>query len=57
MKLSPAKEIQLEKEIAFHMRFIARVFRIKQIDENDVENANETRFAIDMDNGTTLGFT
>ena len=56
-RLSPGKEIQLEREIAYHLNYLARQFRTKQIDENDVENADETHVVIDMYNGSTLGFT
>ena len=55
-RLSPGKEIQLKREIAYHLGYLARKFRTKQRDENDVENADETHFVIDMDNGSTLGF-
>ena len=55
--LSPGKEMQLEREIAYHLGYLARQFRTKQIDENDVENADEMHFVIDMDNRSTLGFT
>ena len=56
-RLSPGKEIQLEREIAYHLGYRTRQFRTSEIDENDVKNADETHFVIDMDNGSTLGFT
>lgn len=45
---------QLEKEIAYHLVVAIQMFRTGQVDENDIENAGETHFIIDMDNGKTL---
>jgi hypothetical protein len=45
-----------EKEIAYHLGVIAREFQWGALDENLVENADETHFVINMDNGKTLGF-
>lgn len=42
--LSPAKEFFNEKEVAFHLGELARLFRNEMIDENDIENADETHF-------------
>lgn len=53
-RLSPAKEIELEKDVAYHLGQVYRMFRDKVVDENDAEIADETHFVIDMDNGTTL---
>lgn len=55
-KLSPAKELQIERDVARHLGILCRILRNKVVDENDIENADETHFMIDMDNGTTLGF-
>eukprot|EP00171_Calliarthron_tuberculosum_P022372 IDg22372t1 len=56
LQTSPAKELFIEKEVAFHLGVLARQFRNKELDEIDVENADETHFVINIDNGRTLGF-
>jgi DDE superfamily endonuclease len=46
----------IEKEIAYHLGVVACEFQSGALDENLVENADETHFVIKMDNGKTLGF-
>jgi hypothetical protein len=46
----------IEKEIAYHLGVVALDFQSGALDENLVENADETHFVINMDNGKTLGF-
>jgi hypothetical protein len=46
----------IEKEIAYHLGVVAREFQSGALDENLVENAVETHFVINMDNGKTVGF-
>ena len=56
LQTSPEKMEFIEKEVAFHLEQLARQFESGEIDENDVENADETHFVINYDNGRTLGF-
>lgn len=51
-----AKVLEIENTVAAHLGRISELFATNQIDENDVENADETSFAINFDNGKTLGF-
>jgi hypothetical protein len=46
----------IEKEIAYHLGVVSREFQSGALDESLVENADETHFVINMDNGKTLGF-
>jgi hypothetical protein len=46
----------IEKDLAYHLGVVAREFQSGALDENLVENADETNFVINMDNGKTLGF-
>lgn len=55
-KLSPAKELQLEVEVAKHLGEMQRMLSDGSVDENDLGNADETHFQVNMDNGRTLGF-
>jgi hypothetical protein len=43
-------------EIAHHLGMFDREFHFGLIDEEMVENWDETHFVINMDNGKTLGF-
>ena len=54
--MSAAKQLFIEKEVAFHLGTFNREFETGAIDENYVENTDETHFTINMDNGRTLGF-
>lgn len=54
--VSPAKQEFIEKEVAFHLGVLKRGFDDNSIDENLVENIDETHFLINMSNGRTLGF-
>ena len=55
-KLSPAKIERLEKQVAYHLGVMARGFRSGELNEDCIENADETHFVIDVDNVRTLGF-
>ena len=55
-KNSPRKMLFIEKQVAHHLGVLARQFRSGELKGDDVENADETHFVIDMDNGRTLGF-
>lgn len=54
--VSPAKTEFIERCVAYHIGVLAREFRNGLLDENLVENIDETHFIINMDNGRTLGF-
>lgn len=54
--VSRSKQDQIEKEVAYHLGQLAKGFREGLLDENNVENADETHFVINVDNGRTLGF-
>ncbi|ETP28207.1 hypothetical protein F442_22508 [Phytophthora nicotianae P10297] len=55
-QLSEAKMLHIEKEVAFHLGELQRGFSDGSLDENAVENIDETHFVVDFDNGKTLGF-
>ena len=55
-QLSPAKQLFIENEVAFHLGTLKREFETGGIDENDLENADEIHFMFNMDYGRTLGF-
>ncbi|KAI2506922.1 hypothetical protein MHU86_7514 [Fragilaria crotonensis] len=52
---SPEKELHIQKTIAFHMGELHRGFSSGELDENLIENMDETHFVINVDNGRTLG--
>jgi hypothetical protein len=54
--LSPTRQQHIDKEIAFHLGQLAREFRASTLDENLVENIDETHCKVNLDNGKTLGF-
>ncbi len=56
LSLSNAKEIQIQKMVAYHLGLLHRGFQSGQFDENLMENVDETHFVINMDNGRSLGF-
>lgn len=53
--VSPAKELLIEKNVAFHLGEHKRGFQSGLLNENRIENADETHFVFNMDNGKTLG--
>lgn len=55
-QLSQAKLQHIEKEVAFHLGELQRGFADGSLDENAIENIDETHFVVDFDNGKTLGF-
>ncbi|KAL3676680.1 hypothetical protein R1sor_026628 [Riccia sorocarpa] len=46
----------IDRSIAYHLGRLCRGFQSGELDENLQENADETYFVINMDNGHTLGF-
>lgn len=53
---SPAKKIYVEKTVAFHLGALKRGFDSGALQNDMVENADETHSIFNMDNGRTLGF-
>jgi DDE superfamily endonuclease len=53
---SPAHEADMRKTVAFLLGQIQRDFVPGALDENMVENMDETHFIVNMDDGKTLGF-
>lgn len=56
LMVSPAKKMWIEKSVAYHLGMMKRMFDSGEVCEDDVENADETNFVFNMDNGKTLGF-
>lgn len=50
--LSPLKEDFIHREVAFHLGVLRRAFRSGGLEEDNVENADETRCVISMENRT-----
>ncbi|KAG3112234.1 hypothetical protein PI124_g9050 [Phytophthora idaei] len=55
-QVSPEKQAQIERGVAAHLGQLKRDFESGKLNENAVENIDETHFMIDFDNGKTLGF-
>ena len=55
LQLSSEKEKYIEKTVAYHLGQVKREFD-SGMDENYIENMDETHFVINVDSGTTLGF-
>jgi hypothetical protein len=53
---SAEKTIHMEMEVAVHLGKLTRDFESGAINEDNVENGDETHFCINLDNGRTLGF-
>ena len=53
---SPAKQLEIEMNVAVHLGTVSGLFYSGYMDEDSVENADETHFMINVDNGHTLGF-
>ena len=53
---SPAHEAYMRKNVAYLLGQIQRDFVSGALDENMVENIDETHFIVNMDDGKTLGF-
>jgi hypothetical protein len=56
LMLSPTHQQHIDKQIAFHLGQLAREFRAGTLDENLVENINETHCKVNLDNSKTQGF-
>ncbi|KAL3695584.1 hypothetical protein R1sor_009660 [Riccia sorocarpa] len=56
LMISPQKQVQIEMSVAQHLGLMCGQFQSGRLDENLVENIDETHFLINMDNDRTLGF-
>lgn len=56
LMVSKNKQEYIDKTVAYHMGQLKRMFEEGEIHEDDCENADETHFVFNMDNGRTLGF-
>ena len=54
--VSPGKRKFIRKTVAFHLGMLKRGFESGQFQEDLIENADETHFIFNMDNGRTIGF-
>lgn len=54
--VSPEKQLFIEKSIAYHSRVLKRKFRRGIFDKDLIENAAETQFFINIEDGKTIGF-
>lgn len=55
LMVSPLKQAHIEKSVAFHLGILKRGFASGELQEDNMENADETHFVFNMDNGKTLG--
>lgn len=53
---SPAKEKEIDIPVAFYLGNVSGMVSSRIMDDNYVENADETHFIINVDHGRTLGF-
>jgi len=53
--VSAEKQLQIERSVAFHLGELKRGFESGILIEDKIENADETHFVFNMDNGKTLG--
>ena len=56
LQVSPEGQEKIDRGVAYFLGTIAKEFQSGQLDECNVDNADETHFLINMDNGRTLGF-
>lgn len=55
-RMSPQKELEIEIDVSRHLGKLKRMLSSGEVDENNIGNADETHFVVNMDNGRTLGF-
>jgi hypothetical protein len=55
LRVSPDKEVQIEKAVAFHLGEMKRLFDNPEISDDMLENIDETHFTVDLSNSKTLG--
>lgn len=51
----PTELLQIEKSVAYHLGKLKRGFESGLLNEDRIENADETHFVFKMDNGKTSG--
>ena len=51
--MQPQKEIHINMSIAYHLGELHRGFTSGELDENLIENIDETHFIVNSDNGRT----
>lgn len=56
LMLSPSKRDFIERSVAYHLGVLQRGFNDGTFLEETIENADETHFVVNFDNGKTLGF-
>lgn len=56
LQLAPDALLLIEKRVAYFLGTIARDIQSGALAEENIENADETHFMINMDDGKTLGF-
>lgn len=54
--MSHRKEEEIKLTIAAHLGTMSELFEGHRIEEKDIENANETHFLINVEDGKTLDF-
>ena len=56
LMVSAAKKEFIERCVAYHLGQMKKQFESGELEEDTIENMDETHFIINMDNGKTLGF-
>lgn len=56
LAVSPEKQLYIEKTVAYHFGKLKREFQFGSLIEDLMENADETHFVFNMDNGRKIGF-
>ena len=56
LAMSPDKQLFIDKTVAFHLGELKRGFDSGSLNEDMIENADETHFIFNIDNGRTIGF-
>lgn len=52
----PAHQTFINESVAYHLGVMKRLLSSGEVDDVDVEIANETHFVINMNNGRKVGF-
>ena len=56
LSLSASQTAFIERNVLYHLGCLQRLFESKLLNENSVENMDETHFIFNMNNGKTFGF-
>lgn len=56
LAVSPEKQLHIERSIAYHLGQLKRGVESGELEEDYIENADETHFVFNMDNGRIIGF-